>query len=192
MLDSTNFLPPSALQDIEAATEISGWTRISGPLTGSLLRVLAASKVGGSLLELGTGTGIGTAWIADGMDETSHLTTVDANESRSAIARRYLGHDPRITFKVMDGLAFMLSSQEASFDFIFVDIPPGKFLHLEEALRLLKPSGFYIIDHLSPEPDWEEDRPAKVQNLIATLEQRPDLHVTKLDWSTGLLIAVKR
>jgi predicted O-methyltransferase YrrM len=192
MLDTTKLNPPSALQDIEAATEAAGWTRISGPITGSLLRTLAASKVGGSLLELGTATGAGTAWILDGMHETSHLVTVDANESRSAIARRYLGHDPRVTFKVMDGIAFMQSSQEASFDFIFVDIPPGKFHHLDEALRLLKPGGIYIIDHLLPEPDWEADRPAKVQNLIATLEQRPDLHVTKLDWSTGLLIAVKR
>jgi predicted O-methyltransferase YrrM len=192
MLDRTNLNPPSALQDIEVATEAAGWTRISGPITGSLLRTLAASKVGGSLLELGTATGVGTAWILDGMHETSHLVTVDANESRSAIAQRYLGHDPRITFKVMDGIAFMQSSQEASFDFIFADIPPGKFHHLDEALRLLKPGGIYIIDHLLPEPDWEEDRPAKVQNLITTLEQRPDLYVTKLDWSTGLLIAVKR
>jgi predicted O-methyltransferase YrrM len=92
----------------------------------------------------------------------------------------------------MDGIAFMQSSQEASFELIFVDIPPGKFHHLDEALRLLKPGGIYIIDHLLSEPDWEEDRPAKVHNLIATLEQRPDLQVTKLDWSTGLLIAVKR
>jgi predicted O-methyltransferase YrrM len=126
------------------------------------------------------------------MDETSHLVTIDANESRPAIARRYLGHDPRITFTTMDGTAFILSSPEASFDFIFVDTPPGKYHHLENALRLLKPGGIYIVDHLLPEPDWEEDRPAKVQNLIATLDQRSDLHVTRLDWSTGLLIAVKR
>jgi predicted O-methyltransferase YrrM len=192
MLDGVHFHPPSALQEIEAATKMAGWTRVSGSLTGSLLRVLAASKAGGSLLELGTGTGVGSAWIASGMDETSRLTTVDADEGRSAIARRYLGDDPRITFKVMDGLAFMLSSQAASFDLIFVDIPPGKFHHLDEVLRLLKPSGFYVIDHLLPEPDWEEGRAARVQQLVATLAQRSDLHVMMLDWSSGLLVAVRR
>jgi predicted O-methyltransferase YrrM len=192
MLNRTDFKLPPTFNDIEAATEAAGWTRISGPSTGSLLRTLAAAKAGGSLLELGTGTGIGTAWILDGMDEKSHLVTVDANESRPAIARRYLGHDARVTFKAVDAATFILSSPAASFDFIFADTPPGKYQLLAETLRLLKPGGVYIVDHLLPEPDWEEDRPAKVQNLITTLEQRPDLHVTTMDWSTGLLIAVKR
>jgi len=48
---------------------------------GALLAVLAASKPGGRLLELGTGTGHGTAWLLSGMDETSHLDTVDTDQA---------------------------------------------------------------------------------------------------------------
>ena len=53
----------------------------SEPKTGALLAALAASKPGGRLLELGTGTGLGTAWLLSGMDADSHLDTVDTDPS---------------------------------------------------------------------------------------------------------------
>ena len=40
----------------------------SDVLTGNLLRTLAASKPASAFLELGTGCGLGTSWILDGMD----------------------------------------------------------------------------------------------------------------------------
>ena len=49
-------------------TEELGFTMASEPKTGALLAVLAASKPGGQFLELGTGTGLGTAWLLSGMD----------------------------------------------------------------------------------------------------------------------------
>lgn len=36
-----------------------------------------------------------------------------------------------------------------AFDLIFADAWPGKFSHLDEALSLLSPGGFYVIDDLS-------------------------------------------
>lgn len=74
----------------------------SEPRTGSFLRTLAALKPGGRLLELGTGTGLGTAWHLDGMDATSTLDSVDRDPAVQAIARRHLGGDARITFHSED------------------------------------------------------------------------------------------
>ena len=45
----------------------------SDPLTCTLLRTLAASKPGGQFLELGSGTGLSTAWLLDGMDARATL-----------------------------------------------------------------------------------------------------------------------
>src|SRR5207248_8601968 len=57
-------LPISAvIQDIEKAARAVDFTISSDIYTGSLLRTLAAAKPGGTLLELGTGCGMGTAWI---------------------------------------------------------------------------------------------------------------------------------
>jgi predicted O-methyltransferase YrrM len=160
--------------------------------TGSLLRTLASTKPSGVFLELGTGTGLSTAWILAGMDSTATLTTVDNDASVQAIARRHLGRDARVAFHTMDGAAFLVTLRGRQFDFIFADTWPGKYDHLEEALQLLKPGGLYIIDDMLPQSNWPEGHAEKASLLLATLEKREDLHVTKLSWATGILIATRK
>lgn len=193
MLYSTDLNPPSSLKDIEDATASIGFTMSSDRLTGSLLRTLAATKPAGSFLELGTGTGHGTAWILGGMDAQSGLITVDIGEHAVSVAKHFLGSDRRVTFVAMDGNVFIESMREQgrTFDFIFADMQPGKFHRLEETLQLLAPGSIYIVDDLLPLPTWEEAHLSRVVQFIATLENRNDLYVTKLNWSTGILIAVK-
>ncbi len=67
MDDTTNLKPPAAASAIERETAAVGFNMGGEPRTGALLRTLAASKPGGAMLELGTGTGLSTAWILDGM-----------------------------------------------------------------------------------------------------------------------------
>ena len=115
----------------------------SDPLTCSFLRILAASKPSGRFLELGSGTGLSTAWILDGMDRNSHLTTIDNDESRLSILRKHLAADPRLKVVCGDGDEFLTSLSEQQFDFIFADTWVGKYQCLDRALSLLKPSGIY-------------------------------------------------
>lgn len=191
MFDTTNLNPPAIVKDIELATKDIGFSMASDLLTGALLRTLVASKPGGNILEMGTGTGMGTAWLLDGMNTTARLTSVDNNAETTKIARRFLGHDARVTFLVQDGTEFIQASQEQgrSFDIIFADAWPGKFNALEETLALLNKGGFYVIDDLNFRPS--SSHAALVDQLIKTLEQRRDLRITKLNWSTGLIIATK-
>jgi predicted O-methyltransferase YrrM len=193
MLDIVNLNPPVVLKELEEATRAIGFTMGSDHLTGSLLRTLAASKPAGSLLELGTGTGFSSAWMLDGMDSQARLISVDINREVTAIPMRSLGHDPRITFITMDGAEFITSmrQQETTFDLIFADMTPGKFSHLDETLALLKPGGLYVIDDLLFLTAWEEAHVRRVYQLVKALEARQDLRITKLNWSTGLLIATK-
>lgn len=193
MNDTLNLHLPPILQPLIAATRAMGFAMASDELTGSLLRTLAATKPAGNLLELGTGTGLATAWLLDGMDAQAALHTVDQDESLVAVAKQHLAQDSRVTFATMKGEAFIesLLAQQQRFDLIFADTWPGKFWLLEETLSLLKVGGLYVIDDLLPQPNWPEDHPPKVAHLIATLEQRTDLRVTKLNWSTGLILATK-
>ena len=48
-------------------------------LAGELIQTLISSKVNGDFLELGTGMGISTTWMLNGMDEESKLTSIDNN-----------------------------------------------------------------------------------------------------------------
>jgi predicted O-methyltransferase YrrM len=182
---------PEALSDIQRATEAAGFRMASDQLTGSLLRVLAASKPAGALLELGTGTGMGAAWLLSGMDAASTLDTVDHDEAVVSVARRSLAHDSRIRFHVSDGAAFLASLAGQQFDLIFADTWPGKFDHLDEALSLLRPGGIYVVDDLLPQPSWPEGHAPKIPRFLHALEERLDLHLTRISWSTGLVLASK-
>ena len=82
---------PQIVNDIFADSQAVGFTMASDPLTCTLLRSLAASKPGGQFLELGSGTGLSTAWILDGMDKTAKLTTVDNDPALLSILHRHLG-----------------------------------------------------------------------------------------------------
>src|SRR4051812_46404885 len=109
---------PAALEAIHRDTQAIGFTLASEPQTGSLLQSLAASKRGGRFLELGTGTGVGTAWLLAGMDAASHLDSVDSDPAVSAVARRHLGGDSRVTFHVTDGAEFLSRMAPQRVDFI--------------------------------------------------------------------------
>jgi len=52
--------------------------------------------------------------------------------------------------------------------------------------------GLYVIDDLNPQPGWAADHLPKVEHLLSVLESREDLYITKLNWSVGLLVAVRR
>jgi predicted O-methyltransferase YrrM len=71
MIDTAFINQPDQLPRIKVRTEELKFNMASEDRTGALLAVLAASKPGGKLLELGTGTGIGTSWLLAGMDETA-------------------------------------------------------------------------------------------------------------------------
>lgn len=69
---------------------------------------------------------------------------------------------------------------------------PGKYSHLDEALRLLRAGAMYVLDDMLPQPNWPEDHPPKVAELVRALRSRPELQVVTLDWSTGIIVATRR
>ncbi|WP_299289185.1 class I SAM-dependent methyltransferase [uncultured Mucilaginibacter sp.] len=180
---------PASYFPIDEATKQSGFTMASDPLTCSLLKTLAASKPGGKFLELGTGTGLSTAWILDGMDSTSALISVDNDARFLNIAKEYLS-DNRLDLICADAGEWL--NQNLEFDFIFADTWHGKYLMLKEALAMLKPGGLYILDDMLPQPNWPEGHQEKALKLIADLDNRTDITLTKLRWATGIIIASKK
>jgi len=182
---------PRAWGDLLRDTEALGFTMASEPRVGALLAALAASKAGGRLLELGTGTGHGTAWILSGMDAAARLDTVDSDPEVVAVARRHLGVDPRVTFHVLDGGEFIRRATPDRFDLIYADAWPGKFSHLDGTLALLRPGGIYVIDDLLPQPTWPDGHAAKVPVLIDALERRSGFTTVRLAWASGLMLVVR-
>jgi predicted O-methyltransferase YrrM len=182
---------PAAYQAIVHATENAGFTMASDVHTCSLLKTLAASKPGGRFLELGTGSGLSTAWILDGMDAQSTLVSIDHDDVFLSIARESLGKDERLSLVLSDGAAWIAANRTAKFDYIFADTWHGKYLLLEETLDMLNAGGFYIIDDMLPQSNWPEGHDVKAQKLLEYLDQRADFSVTRQVWASGIVVAVK-
>lgn len=181
---------PLVLEAIQHDTENLGFTMASEPKTGSLLRAFAASKPAGRFLELGTGTGVGTAWLLAGMDANSRLESVESDATVLEVAKRHLGHDPRVRFHLMDGAEFLAESQQ-QFDLIYADTWPGKFTHLDLALSLVRIGGVYFVDDLLPQPNWPAEHAPRVPTLIAELESQSAFVSAKAAWASGLMVLVR-
>lgn len=191
MNDLHHLHEPEAWAALGSDTRALGFTMASEPLTCSLLRTLAASKPSSRFLELGSGTGLSTAWLLDGMDARSQLITVDHDERLLSVLRKHLGSDPRLTIVCADGDEFLRSLRGQHFDFIFADTWSGKYRLLDEALELIAPGGLYVVDDMLPQPNWPEGHAEKVAALVSTLEQRHDFHITKMSWASGVILATR-
>ena len=183
---------PAGFQEILEATNNIEFDQLSDPLLGLLLSTLATTKSGGRFLELGTGSGLSTAWILQGMDANSSLITIDNEEKLVSIAKQNLGNDDRVTFIVGKGEDLIIKTEPHSVDFIFADTWPGKYNHLEETLLLLKNGGIYIVDDMLPQDNWPVGHDDKANNLVRYLESKDDLQLVKMSWSTGIIICSKR
>ena len=183
---------PLGFQEILAATNNVEFDQLSEPLLGSLLATLAATKPGGRFLEFGTGSGLSAAWLLHGMDASSSLTTIDLDESLVSIAKLHLGHDQRVKFVIGEGETLIKNTTPNSIDFIFADAWAGKYYHVAETLSLLKDGGIYLIDDMLPRDNWPEGHGEKANQLIEYLATRDDLLVTKMSWSSGIIICTKK
>ncbi|GGM84225.1 hypothetical protein GCM10012275_63620 [Longimycelium tulufanense] len=159
--------------------------------TGALLATLAASKPGGLLLELGTGTGVGTAWLLSGMTTDAHLITVEADPATAMLARGTLGADPRVSLVVADAESWLDTYTGPGVDLVFVDCRPDRFRRRADLLGHLNPGGLYIGDDLLPEPTWPDDHEPRVEKFLAEIIDEPNLVVTLMTWSSGLVVAAR-
>lgn len=134
-----------------ALTEVRrlGFDRSCSLEVGRLLRTLAAARPGGRLAELGTGTGVGAAWLLAGMNPAARLVTVELDPGRAAVARRVLAGDERAEVRQGDWREVLA---HGPFDLIFSDCAPSKreTENLETLVNALRPGGLLVLDNFSP------------------------------------------
>ncbi len=152
---------------------------------------MAALKPCGRFLELGTGTGMATAWLLAGMSDDATLDSVDNDPNVQSVARRHLENDPRVTFHLTDAAEYLARPPQKKFDFVFADTWAGKYSHLDLALTLIDVGGIYFIDDLLPQPSWPEGHGEKVPVLVADLKNRPDFCSARFDCASGLMMSVR-
>ena len=192
MIDSNIQDIPAIHSKIARKSKQIGFTMPSDLYIGTLLKTLISSKPEGRFLELGTGIGLSLSWMIDGMDSGSKLITVDNVPELIAIAQQYFGKDDRVEIVCEDGTEWIKNYKRDPFDLVFADAWPGKYSEIDEILDSIKVGGFYVIDDMSVQVNWPEGHDKNVERLVGYLEKRKDFNLTKMDWSTGLIIAVRK
>lgn len=145
-----------------------------------LLQTLAAQCRGGSIGEMGTGCGVGTAWLASATSSDTRIVTIEGDEARAHAVREMFSDQPNIT--VLHGDALDLADH-GPFDLLFCDAPPGKTNNQEAAVAMVRPGGLILLDDLTPGRSdlgwWTEAQDV----LTATIWMTPNL---------GAILAVRR
>jgi len=118
------------------------------PGTGRFLAMLAAGCRGGRIAELGTGAGIGAAWLAGAMPADCTLVTAEIDPARAAAAAQVLAGDERVT--VLAGDAASLIAARGPFDLIFADAGVRDAESFGALVGLLKPGGRIVMDDVTP------------------------------------------
>ena len=161
------------------------------PVVGRLLAVLAAHlPERARVLELGTGTGVGTAWIVSGLLPRTDVTvlTVEHDPQTAALAA---GGDWPSFVELRHGNALEVLVQGGAFDLIFADAPAGKWHGLDRTIAALVPHGVLIVDDMTPLPDWTDSQRDAQERVRRTLLAAAELTSVELACGSGVILSVR-
>ncbi len=150
-------LPPLVARAKAAAEEL-GFARSCRDEDGLLLHVLAGRRGVERVAEIGTGTGVGTAWIASALPPGVPLVSAELDPRLARAAAELFGPDPDVRVVVGDWRDAL--PDHAPFDLIFVDGGDAKD-DPDAVLRLAAPRATIVMDDFSadwPGPDSRRDR----------------------------------
>lgn len=138
-------LPPLVERAL-ALSERAGFTKSCSPETGRLLQVLAGQRGRTRVAEIGTGCGVGSAWILSALDPEVPFLTVEPDDGRAAAVAELLAGDANA--RVLHGDWAEVLPAEAPFDLLFAD--GGKCKESPGLIDLLAPGGTIVMDDLTP------------------------------------------
>ncbi|MEY4657588.1 MAG: hypothetical protein RL466_401 [Actinomycetota bacterium] len=197
-----SFISEDAVKQAARARGVEIGTHDVSPGTGAYLRHLAQLLSAQSVVEIGTGSGVGSLWLLEGMIKSGTLTSIDDEMEHSNIAKIAFTDAqiaaPRyrlITNSVMD---VMTKLADRAYDLVvFRHNPEDLSFAISEAHRILRSGGVFVIDNFfggSKVPDPAQRDP----KTIALREAGKAIKADSESWMSalittgdGLLLATK-
>jgi demethylmenaquinone methyltransferase/2-methoxy-6-polyprenyl-1,4-benzoquinol methylase len=183
-------VPPLVAAAAARARE-AGFPMSCDPPVGRLLAVLAAHlPARAKVLELGTGAGMGTAWITSGLLPRADVTviTVENDHRMAALAAR--GHWPAFV-SLRYGDALEVLTEGGTYALIFADAPGGKWHGLDRTIAALTPHGMLIVDDMAPKPDWSDKQRTGQSRVRQALFAAPQLISAELAQGSGMILSTR-
>lgn len=181
---------PAAVAAASRRAKSVGFRQSCEDEVGRLLSTLAAAVApNGSILEIGTGVGVGTAWIVAGLEGRDDVTllTVESDERLWEVTRQW----PWPSFAHLLRADATELTLPTKYDLIFVDAAPIKYGHISRAVAALRPGGILVVDDLHAGPRTTDSERSEKDDLRQRLLGSSDLHAVELDWSSGVIMVTK-
>lgn len=172
------------------------------PGVGAYLRHLAHILDAQSVVEIGTGSGVGALWVLEGMLPSGTLTSIDGEQEHSAIAKIAL-QDSQIAqsrFRLITNPAIevMTKLADRAYDLVIFrdnaeDLPDA----IIEAYRILRSGGVFVIDNFFGgskvnDPAQRDPKTIALRDAGKSLKGDTEKWVTSLiPVGDGLLLATK-
>ena len=172
--------------DIERARHASLEHGID-PITasaGQYIATIATALDATTIMEIGTGLGVGTIWLAHACPG-AHVTSIDSEMDHHVSVRELLNAAEipasrvrLITEKALDVLPKM---NESSYDLVVIDADYQNVqAYVDHGISLVKPRGSVIVagvlgDDLVADPAKRDDKTSAYRWLLQALEDRTDV-----------------
>lgn len=159
---------------------------------GELLTVLATTTpAGGCILELGTGCGVGLAWILTGLGSRTDVEVVTIERDTERVASLAEADLPAHA-SIVEGDIEALLPTLGQFDLIFADAEAGKWTGLELTISALAPRALLLVDDMDISHYGSSHDRSKVEAVRKALMTDPRLTAVELNASSGMILASRR
>jgi SAM-dependent methyltransferase len=146
------FIPEDFFKSQARARGVELGTTDTTPGSGAFLRYLAFTLKAQSVVEVGTGSGVGSLWLLDGMLESGTLTSIDDEMEHTQIAKLAFAEADitqsryrLITNTVVDVISKLT---DRAYDLVVVRHNPEDLSYvISEAHRILRSGGTLVIDN---------------------------------------------
>jgi predicted O-methyltransferase YrrM len=146
---------PPLVERALARAKAHGLPHSCEPEDGALLHVLAARRGIGRAAEIGTGAGVGAAWIVSALPPQTPFFTAELDPELASFAAKLFADDPNVT--VVAGPWRASLPPEAPFDLVFVDADDAKD-DVDAVVGLLAPGATAVLDDFWSDPAAPDPR----------------------------------
>ncbi|MFM8620761.1 MAG: O-methyltransferase [Candidatus Nanopelagicaceae bacterium] len=197
-----SYLPEDPHQNLAREKGIELGVLDATPGSGAYLRYVASLISAQSVVEIGTGSGVGTLWLLKGIMSSGVITTIDPEVQHIQIAKQVLTEAdiPANRYRLITSeyLDVMRKLADRAYDLVVFRGNPEDILDVvDEAHRILRTGGILAIDHFYgggkvPDPAQRDPKTVALREAGKFLKSQSEIWAISLNpIGDAVLLATK-
>ena len=197
-----HYIPEDPHQNLAREKGIELGVLDATPGSGAFLRYVASLISAQAVVEIGTGSGVGTLWLLKGVMNSGVITTIDPEVQHIQIAKQVLldADVPANRYRLItsDYLDVMRKLADRAYDLVVFRGNPEDVLDvIDEAHRILRTGGILAIDHFFgggkvPDPAQRDPKTVALRDAGKFLKSQSEVWAISLNpIGDAVLLATK-